>query len=1207
MWIAPSMLGLLGEEGGQLGGIDLHGGGEPNPREVRQVVLVGAGVVAVVHGLAAEVGVEAEALGGEGGGGRLEIHPREHGQRALVDPLVVEAVGRGQHEGGRQQRAGASGGGVGVEADLDAHDRPVLVRCGWIAADDRLGVERPGELGGRGVMRGGRGHERERNQGGDHRSRVRHHGAVPRAPSGIAGGGRSIARRKKTTAAKTGSSDGVLQASNPLMDSDIDTRPELQAAIEGLASDEEDALGARLEKQEVRARLFGSVPSPQMIGRFEVLRPLGRGGMGEVFAARDPELGRSVAIKLVSGASSEHAMERFAREGRALARLSHPNIVQVYEVGPYEGSMFIAMELVQGQTLQQWSLADDDGRPRAWKEVLGAYLDAGRGLAAAHAVGMVHRDFKPENVMMGLDGRARVLDFGLARDANDQRTQQSEDSGAVSSASGTGASLVRVTATGVALGTPAYMAPEQHRGEQTTPASDQFSFCVAVYEALYGVRPFEGGTRVAIYTAMQDGRRAAVPGAVRLPRRVTGALDRGLSLRPSDRFASMEALLSALDVDRRRRVGLAGVSLIGAVLAGAGVVAGLAMRGDDAQAVAPCEVLRDQVDGALPGVWDDERREQLERAFAATGAPFADRSWAALRSGVDGWVQSLDFARLDACEAHHVRGEQSAELLDLRTACMDRRVMELSVLVDLLARADVSVVQNAVKMTRALPALEPCGDARWLRRDAPQPTAEQSPEVARARARIAEANALLMAAHYEPGLAVAEEAVAVARGSGFRPVVTEALHQQGALEILADGLMPGVAHLEQAAADASRDDDDILTARSAEFLAMHAFHRLGDVEQGRRWLLQAEVAYERVGRLESPEVERRLLGIEGNLDRRAGHLEIAEDKLRRVLEGQREAARRDPGPSAELAVADAALNLAAVLQDSARHEPALALHREALEMLRRLLGPRHPGTARQEHNVGTVLQALGRHDEARAYHERTLQVWGGGEGSPSRWAGAAHVALTDIDFREGDTDGALEHARQAQQIYQATLPADHPDLASAWNTLGVAYFGVRRLEDSVQAYRQALAGYERAYGADHLEVAAPASNLGESLLALGRFAEALPHFERAERIWTRELGERNPALAYPLKGRGLAQVGTGEPALARDALQRAWELSSPHAPHERGEIAVGLALAWASRDSAEASRWAKEARALLADEAGAARLVGLVEALGDRGRSFESL
>ena len=302
-----------------------------------------------------------------------------------------------------------------------------------------------------------------------------------------------------------------------------DSNPELSAQIEALGRDE-GGLREDLEKQAAFADIFGPDESPSTamstIGRFEVVRSLGRGGMGEVFAAHDPELDRWVAIKRIHRAETEHHIERFNREGRALARLSHPNIVQVYEVGQHEGSMFIVMELVEGQTLGAWT-AGDRGRRRSGTEILQAYVQAGRGLAAAHAADLVHRDFKPENVMVGDDGRPRVLDFGLAREVGELDVTKSSELfvDEQSSPSHGSGSMPRVTRTGTVLGTPSYMAPEQHRGEPATAASDQYSFCASLYQALHGMPPFVGATRFAIYEASRGRQWSRPKGTTRIPNR----------------------------------------------------------------------------------------------------------------------------------------------------------------------------------------------------------------------------------------------------------------------------------------------------------------------------------------------------------------------------------------------------------------------------------------------------------------------------------------------------------------------------------------------------------------------------------------------------------------------------------------------------------------------------------------------------------------
>jgi serine/threonine protein kinase len=239
------------------------------------------------------------------------------------------------------------------------------------------------------------------------------------------------------------------------------------------------------------------------VGRYLVLDPLGAGGMGVVYAAYDPELDRKIAIKLlapsVAHGSSSSEGQRLQREARALARLSHPNVVAVYDVGIASAQVFVAMELVEGQTLGAWLSAE----PRTWQQVVRCFVDAGRGLAAAHAVGLVHRDFKPDNVLVGRDGKVRVSDFGLARATQPmpgEGPSQQEGTASASSVPGhEGRSGPQDgSLTGARAGTPRYMAPEQWLGAATGPWTDQFSFCVALWEALYGELPFAGTTPDAL-------------------------------------------------------------------------------------------------------------------------------------------------------------------------------------------------------------------------------------------------------------------------------------------------------------------------------------------------------------------------------------------------------------------------------------------------------------------------------------------------------------------------------------------------------------------------------------------------------------------------------------------------------------------------------------------------------------------------------------
>ena len=309
----------------------------------------------------------------------------------------------------------------------------------------------------------------------------------------------------------------------------------------------------------LRQEMFGVSRTPPSVDRFLLDEKLGAGGMGIVYAARDPRLERKIALKLVRverefGPKGE---ARLLREARSMARLAHPNVVQIYEAGEWEGRVFIAMELVRGRTLAAW-LAQS---PRKWQEVIVVFRMAGRGLAAAHAAGVVHRDFKPENVLIGDDGHARVTDFGLAigQSIPDEGSTPSERASTERHPAGP-------TTTGAFAGTPAYMAPELFLGRPASAASDQFSFCVALYHALHGEHPFAGEDRAALARAIVAGQ--VRPPRSRIPGHIHRAVIRGLSPAPAQRFPTMDALLAALEPGKDPRM---------LRIAAGGAVAGLAL------------------------------------------------------------------------------------------------------------------------------------------------------------------------------------------------------------------------------------------------------------------------------------------------------------------------------------------------------------------------------------------------------------------------------------------------------------------------------------------------------------------------------------------------------------------------------------------------------------------------------------------------------
>ncbi len=330
--------------------------------------------------------------------------------------------------------------------------------------------------------------------------------------------------------------------------------------------------------------------------------------MGTVFRARDTELGRDVAIKMLRGATGS---ARLRREARALARLEHPNVVKVFEVGEHAGDPYVVMELVEGRSLEAW-LRDGP----SLRAILDVFHAAGRGLAAAHAANLVHRDFKPANVLVGNDGRARVADFGLVLPFDSTAVR---DTG-VEVSSDPAASSGSLTATGKVVGTPAYVSPEQWLGTSADARSDQWSYCVALWEASYGARPFVGRTIESLRDAILSGRPPAAPPGTRVPKWLRAILERGLAPDPADRFANMEALLAAMERGRRqgRRRRLAAPLAFGLT-----AVAALAFdRGPGDRVCSP-------TDPAVERIWSSARKHEAEVALVATGVPHARASYGA--------------------------------------------------------------------------------------------------------------------------------------------------------------------------------------------------------------------------------------------------------------------------------------------------------------------------------------------------------------------------------------------------------------------------------------------------------------------------------------------------------------------------------------------------------------------------------------------------
>ncbi|HET6585514.1 MAG TPA: serine/threonine-protein kinase, partial [Nannocystaceae bacterium] len=504
------------------------------------------------------------------------------------------------------------------------------------------------------------------------------------------------------------------------------------------------------------------------IGRYLVLSRIGAGGMGVVYAAYDPELDRKVALKLLrtdapAGADSD-APRRLQREAQALARLDHPNVVAVHDVLDYEGRIVLAMEFVEGDTLGSWRKA----RPRSWREILEVFVAAGRGLLAAHDRGLVHRDFKPDNVMITPSGgagdhRVRVMDFGLARPSGAPRDADDATVDVPRSPSAFDSQLTHVD---VVIGTPAYMAPEQLAGRDVGPAADQFSFCVALWETLYGERPFRGDGLPDLARAIVEGDLCAPPSGARVPRWLHRACERGMAASPSHRFADMHALLATLQGGHRRK------RLRGAAIGlGAIAVIGLGLAVDRQRARTEAEAACERDGAAIAEIWNDSARVAVRTGLVQSGAPQAEMTALKVTPWLDEHAQAWERARTDACRAHALDRRWDVEVLDRAVWCLDERKLELQALVARLADADGEAANRAVQAAAGLARIEPCLDDATLRRRSPPPP-ETRDEIPELHAEFARADALWATGAYAEGLAVARATRARAEELGWPRVIS---------------------------------------------------------------------------------------------------------------------------------------------------------------------------------------------------------------------------------------------------------------------------------------------------------------------------------------------------------------------------------------------------------------------------------------------------
>lgn len=885
---------------------------------------------------------------------------------------------------------------------------------------------------------------------------------------------------------------------------------------------------------------------PSTIGRYVIVDQLGMGGMGVVFKAYDPELDRGVALKLIrvraDRTTSLEPSKRLLREAKALARLSHPNVVAVYDAGEYDGQVYVAMELVEGHDVKQWlALAE-----RSVTDIVSVFADAGRGLAAAHAAGIVHRDFKPANVMVGDDGRARVLDFGLARAASadeidpydlmpgsesdtDEDTTHDALPKSPTPTSGRSPTFeAKLTEVGHVLGTPAYMAPEQATGRTADELSDQFSFCVSMYVALYGERPYPGKTRAELVKSVAEGKLRSAPGDTGVPARLRKVVARGLSADPAGRYPSMNALLADLVTDPALRRNRLLAIVLAVALVAALVVAALARRGGD-------EVCTG-AEAQLAGVWDDAVAADVKAAFEASelSARYVAATYEQTSRVLGAYAGAWTDMRTAACEDTRIRGTQSENLLDLRMQCLDRHLDKLRALTALLADREAAPVADAVKAALSLPSLSACADSEALLAAIPPPSDDDTRRaVAEIRERLDEAEVLYNSGDYARGLAVATALAESATAIDYPPLRAEVGLVRARLEDASGARKQARASLEDVILTGSAARTDRLVAEAwIELIGVVGYDEV-KVRDAFAMRIPARAAIARAGA--DSQLESDMLHTLALIEWRAGDFEAAQTHHERALE-----IRLAADPPDRVRVADSLNSIAMVLSSRGRYADAQRFHERALDERIAIYGQDHPVVGDSLDNLGVQLYHQGAYDEALPYYQRALE------------------------------------------IRVLALGPDHLNVGTSHNNIGSLFLDKGNYDLAVEEYEQALAIWEPILGVDHPDIGLILSNLGDVANRRGDYARALEVCERALAIEAPSLGEEHPDLAYNLTCSGEALLGLGRARQSLGPLSRALTLRENNdvnlAERGRTRFAVARALWATGGDRARSRKLATTAR-----------------------------
>ena len=961
-----------------------------------------------------------------------------------------------------------------------------------------------------------------------------------------------------------------------------------------------DAPEQRPERSPTRLlSLKNSFDRGESLGRYLVLDRLGSGGMGVVYTAYDPQLDRKVALKLlkikVLGRSRrQEAHQRLVREAQALARLNHPNVVAVHDIGEVGDRIFLAMEYIDGQDLKHWLLHEE----RPWQEIVDVFVQAGRGLSAAHRAGLLHRDFKPANVILGSDGRARVLDFGLARPvepgdgpevdvgdphgrhrivdalpASERRPNQDESSAptegmpapagppkAVGSSTNIsiGALNAHLTRTGSFLGTLAYMSPEQIDGK-VDPRSDQFSFCVALYEALWGHSPFIDRTGM-LKRAMQSNIQAP-PRTGEVPLWLERVVMRGLRVDPEQRYGSMDALLDELQRRPTQRAWWLAAVLVALMLTGA-LIWGPSRT--------PCTDL----DGPIRAVWNEPKRREMAAVFDSSSLPFAPSLWNRAQTLLDHYVDDWSAMRRETCEATRIHGTQSEALLDLRMTCLGQRARELDSLLSLFRVGGDEIVRESIRALARLPSIEQCADSKSLLTVVAPINVEEQARTDAVLAELAQISAMLSLRQKDQAderlrnlqstlgdFSHASTLAQVHRNLGWAAAMNDRREEAKAEYLTAVAL-----------ADKGRDDSTRVNALQNLILELE-----NEPEQAQPWLRAAQGAVQRLG---SKKHEAKWHQAQARILYRAGDSQAA----LAAAETAAALAREHFGPD-NVNMARILIDLGNVQFRLEMNEQAFASYSEVGRIQTLNLGPLHPDTAISNYLQARTLARLKRFAEARPLLEEGLRTMESTYGPEHSRVAEYLIGTGVVYWRLGDKQAALQAYGRAISIRESVAGHSAGTTAPLLNNVALIHWESGELDAAEHHLRRALELYRLTYGEDHPQVLISKTNLARVMLHQNRANESLallrPTWEHARSSFgDQHTTSMNSGLAL-----GEALLALGRSDSARRQIETMATLITTKEPAVEDWLLGALCFAQArlyaaSGDRNRATRYSRQAGAV---------------------------